>query len=325
MKAYLMHPARDFDTEQEFPPGTQAVTQDLELNTLLNAMAGGDDFLLDVARKALLCGLVDPETITYRQQVLRDCLAQPAVVREIYDIAVRAILAEKRIWWGLMSKYPEAILHRSVEVMRLFVAALRLLRRVADDHAGDFRSDGFTRFFTMITKELGDDYFATVDSHLKRLKLSGGVLVSASLGEGNTGTGYVLRTPTGTRRGLAEVIGVGNRSAYTFTISDRDEAGARALSELSGRGINHVANAMAQSADHILSFLRLLRTELAFYIGAVNAHERLAAKGGPTCFPAPLPRATPRSPRPVFTIRAWRSVSAPRWWATTSTPTANRL
>ncbi len=291
MKAYLMYPARDFDAEEEFPPGAPALTQDLELDTLLNVMAGGDGFLLDVARRALLCGLVDPETITYRQHVLRDCLAQPAVVREVYGIAVQAILAEKRIWWGIGSKYPEAILHRSVEVMRLFVAALKLLRRVTDSRAGDFRSDGFTRFFTMITKELGDGYFATVDGHLKRLKFSGGVLVSASLGEGNAGTGYVLRTPRDTRRGLAEMIGIGDRSAYTFTVSDRDEAGARALSELSGRGINHVANAMAQSADHILSFFRLLRTELAFYIGALNAHERLAAKGEPACFPEPRPQA----------------------------------
>jgi len=291
MKAYLMYPARDFDAEQDLPHGSEAVTADLELNTLLNAMAAGDGFLFGVARTALLCGLADPETITYRQHVLRDCLAQPAAVREIYGIAVQAIAAERRIWWGIGSKYPEAILHRSVQVMQLFMAALRQLRQVADSHAGDFRSDGFTRFFAMISKELGDDYFALVGSHLKRLKFSGGVLVSASLGEGNTGTGYVLRTPRQTRRGLAGRIGVGNRSAYTFTISDRDEAGARALSELSGRGINHVANALAQSADHILSFLRLLRAELAFYVGALNAHERLAARGSPACFPEPLPPA----------------------------------
>ena len=289
MKTYLMYPARDFDAEQEPPPGAAALTQDLELDTLLDAMAAGDDFLRGVASTALLCGPADPQTIIYRQQVLRDSLAQPTVVREIYSLAVQVILAERRIWWGIGSRYPEAILHRAVEVMQLFVAALKLLRRIADSHGSGFRSDGFTRFFTMITKELGDDYFAAVNGHLRRLKFSGGVLVSASLGEGNAGTGHVLRTPRPGRRGLAEVIGAGNRSAYTLTISDRDEAGARALSELSGRGINHVANALAQSADHILGFFRLLRTELAFYIGALNAHERLAATGGPACFPEPLP------------------------------------
>ena len=291
MKAYLMHPARDFDAGQEPPSGAAALTQDLELDTLLDAMAAGDDFLRGVARTALLCGPADPETIVYRQQVLRDSLAQPAVVREIYGLAVQAILAERRIWWGIGSRYPETVLHRAVEVMQLFVAALKLLRRIADSHAAGFRSEGFTRFFTMITKELGDDYFVAVDGHLRRLKFSGGVLVSASLGEGNAGTGHVLRAPRPGRRGLAEVIGVGNRSAYTLAVSDRDEAGARALSEMRGRGINHVANALAQSADHILGFFRLLRTELAFYIGALNAHERLAVTGGPACFPEPLPPA----------------------------------
>ena len=291
MKAYLMHPDRDFDAGQEFPPGADALAQDLELNTLLNAMAGGDEFLLGVARTALVCGVTDPETIIYRQQVLRDCLAQPAVVRDIYEIAVRAILAEKRIWWGLMAKDPEPILRRSAQVLQLFVTALKALRRVTDTHAGEFGSPGFRRFFAMIAEELSDDYFGIVDSHLKRLKFAGGILVSAGLGEGNAGAGYVLRTPRDRRRGLAEVIGVGNRSAYTITISDRDEAGHAALSDLSGRGINHVANALAQSVDHILSFFRLLRTELAFYIGALNARERLAAQSGPVCFPVPVPQA----------------------------------
>jgi DNA mismatch repair ATPase MutS len=286
-----MYPARDFDAEQAPPPGAPALTQDLELDTLLDAMAAGDGFLRDVARTALLCGLADPETISYRQQILRDSLAQPAAVREIYSIATQAIVTEKRIWWGLNSRYPEAILHRSVDVMQVFVPALKLLRQVADSHAGEFRSGGFTRFFTMITKELGDDYFAAIEAHLKRLKFAGGILISASLGPGNTGTGYVLRTPRDTRRRLADVIGVGNRSAYTYTISDRDEAGARALSELNGRGINLVANAMAQSADHILSFFRVLRSELAFYVGALNLQDRLAATGEPTCFPEPRPPA----------------------------------
>ena len=135
MKTYLMYPARDFDAEQEPPPGAAALTQDLELDTLLDAMAAGDDFLRGVARTALLCGPADPQTIIYRQQVLRDSLAQPAVVREIYSVAVQAILAERRIWWGIGSRYPEAILHRAVEVMQLFVAALKLLRRIADSHA----------------------------------------------------------------------------------------------------------------------------------------------------------------------------------------------
>ena len=79
-----------------------------------------------------------------------------------------------------------------------------------------------------------------------------------------------------------------NRPSYTFNIHPRDESGARALSELRDRGINLVANALAQSTDHILSFFNMLRTELAFYVGCLNLHEQLAQMGEPISFPLPV-------------------------------------
>ncbi|WP_210211688.1 hypothetical protein [Mesorhizobium sp. M1D.F.Ca.ET.043.01.1.1] len=51
--------------------------------------------------------------------------------------------------------------------------------------------------------------------------------------------------------------------------------------------MNLVANALAQSNDHILSFFTQMRTELAFYIGCLNLHERLAGISEPVCFPIP--------------------------------------
>jgi len=50
---------------------------------LLDAMALGDRFLFDLAKKAVLSSLSDPEAIVYRQHVLADCLEQSAIVREI--------------------------------------------------------------------------------------------------------------------------------------------------------------------------------------------------------------------------------------------------
>ena len=74
MKAFLMYRDRDFDLQQEFPPQEEALTQDLELNTLFNAMALGDEALLEVAKKAVLSSSSDLSTILYRQDILRDCL-----------------------------------------------------------------------------------------------------------------------------------------------------------------------------------------------------------------------------------------------------------
>ena len=82
------------------------------------------------------------------------------------------------------------------------------------------------------------------------------------------------------------MVTAGPRS-YSFQLAPRDDNGARALSTLRDRGINLVANALAQSTDHILSFFNMLRTELAFYVGCLNLYGQLAAQGEPVCFPQP--------------------------------------
>ncbi len=292
MKAYLMHREQDFDLQRALPPNTEALVQDLELDTLYDAMARDDPFLFDIAAKAVLSSLNDPAAIVYRQYVLADCLEQSSVVREIYAIAVEAIQGEKRGFWGLLSSSsPSTILSRSVEVLQFFVGMLKRLRRIADEYAGSFRSEGFGRFFAMLAGELDDEYFQVVEGHLRELKFRRGVLISAELGKGNKGTRYVLRRPP-PEQSWMERLGFGERSGYSFQIAERDEAGFTALSELRGRGINLVANALAQSTDHILSFFSMVRAELAFYIGCLNLYGQLTEQGEPTCFPAPLAAGT---------------------------------
>jgi hypothetical protein len=288
MKAFLMYRDRDFDLQQEFPPQQEALTQDLEVSTLLESMARGDKVLLEVATKAVLCSLNDQDAILYRQDILRDCLNNSSIVRDLYDIAVASIDRKKSgFWgWGAISNYPEAILHRSIEVLQMFVGVLKEIRGIADEYAGAFQSEGFATFFAMLQRELADDYFTQVQGHLRQLKFRDGVLISAELGKGNKGTNYVLRKPLRKESWIERILGEGPPS-YSFHLHPRDESGARALSELYDRGVNLVANALAQSTDHILSFLTLLRTELAFYIGCLHLHESLERRGVPLSFPVP--------------------------------------
>lgn len=289
MKAFLMHRDRDFDAAQQPPPLADDLVQDLGLQSLFTAMAGEDAFLLQVAKTAVLCSLHDVEAIRYRQDILRDCLANSAVVRGMYDLAVEAVgEVRKHYYWGLFSHYPGSILHGSVEVLRMFVGTLRRLRRTAETQAEKFKSEGFRTLFAMLRRELAEDYLGIVELHIERLKFRRGPLISARLGKGIAGTDYVLRRPHRDDRPWVQRL-VQRRPAYSFRIADRDEAGARAVGELSDRGIGIVANAAAQSADHILSFFRMLRTELAFYVGCLNLQQKLAAKGAVTCVPGLTP------------------------------------
>jgi DNA mismatch repair ATPase MutS len=288
MKAFLLSRDRDFDLQEALPAQAEVLTQDLELNTLFNAMACGDTVLFDVAQKAILSGLSDLDTVLYRQDILRDCLNNSSIVRDIYDIAVASIEREKTGYWSLLRDFPDTILHRSIEVLQMFVGALKELRNIADEHADQFQSEGFTVFFAMLKRELGDEYFATVQKHLRQLKFRDGVLISAELGQGNKGINYTLRKPHDRKENWIERILEERPRSYTFHLHPRDENGAKALSELNDRGINLVANALAQSTDHILSFFSMLRTELAFYVGCLNLDAKLEQKGAPMSFPLPV-------------------------------------
>jgi DNA mismatch repair ATPase MutS len=309
MKAFLMYGDRDFDSQQilaqrereqqrrsngpdlrqMLPWNDAALVQDLGLNILFNAMAAGDKFLFEVAKVAVLSSVTDADTILYRQHVLRDCLRHEATVRELYQIAFEAIEGERKNYFSFFSRYPSGILHRGVEVLELFVDMLKKLRRVADRDGHKFAANGFVRLFAMLRAELSDDYFAEIEWHLKQLKFRKGMLMSAQLGKGNKGLNYVLRQPLPDTRGWVARMLNRNSSGYTFYLHPRDEAGARVLSGLRDQGVNLVANALAQSCDHILSFFQMLRTELAFYIGCLNLQAKLSELQEPTCFPIPAP------------------------------------
>jgi len=280
MKAFLMHADRDFALEANLPAQARALTQDLELERLLRTMASGDDLIFDVAYRALLVSLRDPEAIVYRQQVLTDSLDRAAVVRELYELAGEALSAERTVW-GSLRHSPRTSLSTSVQKLGLFLGFLRRLRELTDAHAPDFNSPGFTRFFEMLRTELDEDYFELVAGYLETLKFKNGMLMSARLSTGNKGHDYTLRRPR--EQGLLERMF--DRSGYSFTIPDRDESGFRALSDLEEKGLNLVANALAQAVDHVHSFFVMLRVEIGFYVGCLNLSERLAELGETTAFP----------------------------------------
>lgn len=91
MKPLLMYLDRDFDPEAKLPWNADALVQDLGLDAVFDAMAGKDDFLRGTSERAMLLSLGQPDVILYRQAILRDCLENPAVIREMYDLAVEAI------------------------------------------------------------------------------------------------------------------------------------------------------------------------------------------------------------------------------------------
>ena len=288
MKAYLMFRDRDFDPKAPLPVNAPDLVHDLELNTLLNAMAQGDSFLYEISKEAVLSSLNDVDSILYRQEILKDCLNNASVIRAIYQIPITSMDREHRRWLGIFTHSPSGVLSSAVSLMDMLIVLLRELKNVADEHSEKFESEGFKRFFAMIKHELDDEYFSEVEYHLKQLKFKDGVLISAELGKGNEGTNYALRLPNDKNKNWFKEVFSKKSPVYSFTISERDDAGSRALGDLKDIGENSAANSLAQATDHIDNFLKMLWNELAFYIGCINLKEQLEQIGNPIAFPVPV-------------------------------------
>lgn len=301
MRVRLLHRDRDADLQRPLPWNAEALVKDLGLDVLFHAMAKNDGFILDVARRVVMSGAGNEiETIRYRQGILQDCLNHPAVVRDLYAVAVEAAEYEKKQFLGTtLMRYPDWVLRRSIETSEEYLGMLRRLRTIADSNSGRFASEGWTAFFATLKDELSDEYFASARDHVEQLKFRDGMLLGARLGKGNKAEGYTLHVRPRQRR---RTRGQRLRSLLTewldrlfarrppvpgFSLDPRDESGARALRELQGRGIADVANALAQSTDHVRGFFGMLRWELAFYVGCVNLHKRITRKRAPVCIPVP--------------------------------------
>jgi len=285
MKVYLLHAQKDFDAAAPLPPQTEALIQDLDMDILIRAMSDDDKYLSEIAKSVLFQSLLDTDSIRYRQEIVQDAIDNEGPLRDLYALANEAIEAKRHSWFSMFGAYPSSILYGAVRLLQTYVPILELLRKWTKQYQQNFRSQGLRRFCIMVQEELNDDYMKNLVLYLKELQFIDGVMISAGLKAGNEPCQYELRKPHKRDPNWIRRLFSPRTPSFTFSIDPRDEAGGRALGELRDRGINYASNAVAQSADHIESFFKILKQELAFYIGALNLKRHLESLGESYSFP----------------------------------------
>ena len=264
------------------------LARDLELQVLVDAMAGDDAFVAAICREVMLDSLTDLEAISYRQNVMQDCLNHPALIREIYRTVSRALQDKDDHYYIIAHGQPHAILHSAMEIIQLFSKTLKEVRRLFNRSGNRFNSPALQRLAGVLQEELSEQFFHDLKLYFKELNFKDGVLFNCRLGPGNRGIDYTLCRHDHEWHTLAGRAFSHKMTGYSFQISDNDESGARALSELKYRGMNRVADMMARASEYIVRFMQTLRLELAFYIGALNLHDKLLSKGIIVSFPQPI-------------------------------------
>lgn len=284
MRAGLLDPDRDLDLDAH-PVADQTLVADLGLERLYAAMRRGDPFLDEVVRRVLPSPLGSVEAIRYRQASVADAIARPDVVRELYAVAAGAVEAERKVF-GASLRSPELVLDRATEVIGLFLESLRSLRRIQAEHAGAFASPGFIGFFEQVAAQLDDAWLAEADDHVRRLRTRT-LHVSARLGSGNRGTGYVLHRRPYVVGGWRGRLGLEERG-MTIEVHLRNAHGLSMIEEIRSQAIASTAGAVQETERWLLAFFVALRAELGFLVACINLHEALRAAGAPLCMPDPV-------------------------------------
>lgn len=289
MKPFLLFNDRSLQTLPELLWNAQDLSEDLALSYLFKAMANGEEFIHDISRRVVLDrDPTDMDTVLYRQAALQDCLKNPAVIRALYDTAVQGIDAWRSSWFSVFTSHPTSVLSSSREMAGLLLETLMQLRKIAEAHGKEFKSEGFTSLFSRLRENLGDDFFSEARVQLEILRLDGGIGMRAALGAGNLGMRYELLKPPISREGWFQRLFKRKPTCFQFKIHPRDESGLKTLSTLNDKAVNEVADYLARTNDSILGFLTELRAELGFFLGGVHLSDALAALGEPVCFPDPL-------------------------------------
>ena len=285
MRPGLLWATRDVDLAA-MPRPSDDLVRDLELAHLFAAMADGDPVILDIAERVVTAGLQSGDEIRFRQAVLADFQTEPGLAQALYNVASAAIEDERRAWGG-GHRDTELVLRRSLTVLTAFLGHLRALRGLADQHAAQVRSAGVRGLFERIASDLDDSYLAVVEEHVKRLG-DRRLVVTASLGNGNRGSSFVLRRAGPDRGALRQLTDLGSGRGMTIEVELRDQNAMNALAELRSQAVAPAGAVVREAVGHLLGFFKALRTEAGFYLGCVNLQTALVAHGVPMCVPEPV-------------------------------------
>ena len=270
------------------PPeaAAQDLEHDLDLGVLIETMAAGDSFVADAARAVLLdARRGDVATIQHRQQTVYDAIANPVTVRALYELTSATCGEQRRFYIGSYLRLPSSVLYESRNGLTALLPALRSLREIAARERGRFSSPGFTDLFETVQSELSEDYLQEVARWIRTLSFDSGVAMTARLGSHGQGIEYTLRERARSRPWVERML-AGSADAFTIRLSDRDESGARMVADLEARGLNGVADAVAQSREHVVRFFHRLRSQLAFCVGCNHLHAVLTTLGVAAARPA---------------------------------------
>lgn len=324
MKAFLLYRQQEWVNIGRYCDHKNIV-QDLGLNTLFMAAAkemekedgkvkliqNADTFIVETMKQVMMVPLMTAEEISYRQNILKDCLEDEALICELYELSAKTLQKWDKLGRRVNAKGGERSSARNlvteIHVLQLFVDSLGSLKKILENHT--LRSEGLVG----LKIRLEEEFNAGLENDLKRIledvaffanekehkeNVSGGrvkkprIVMGCGIGEGLKLDGFTLeelatemrwhRNPNGTLGRMQDYWS----SITTDSLSvQKDISLSQDADFMEQQVVQYVLSCCMPFSMAFNGFFDQLHFQTAFYRGAVNLKHYMERFQLGSCFP----------------------------------------
>lgn len=279
MNAYLLYQDHDFIYRDSRLPSEDIKKQDLGLNIVFDAMANGDDYILNVVEHVMFDHLQEKQAIYYRQDIMKDVVDNQQFMRKLYDIVLEVYANYKKDGFFYYWNYEKSF-DQSMNLLRMLIKQLYKIQDLYTNAHITFLSEGLKRLNRILCEEYDRQFLSNIEHVLFGLKQEPATFIKVKIGNGLYGTNYRLQRAINQKKNWFKWL-----VAPRFELGERDDNGLKDLQKRKIHSYSPIPRIIMIATKELYDFIHKLHFELAFYMGALNLFDALDKKGFNVTYP----------------------------------------
>lgn len=273
------------------------VIQDLNLDIIFKTMARSDKFIYQTVRSVMTNCPVDADTISYRQDIIKDFIQNYEGLHELYQLSIHAI-EETEQFREILKKAATVRVSNAVSVLNslqvlgILVKNLEEVKKYIDTIHDKFTSSGLCSFYDRLVNDYSDEFVDKIKASVNDMNFlteGGEITFSASIGQGlkyqNLIVNHLVKenVKNNKPKGIVKLMYYKMFKRNTVILTDTDLI--RDAREMEAAGLAHIMKMYQNFIRDLNSFFECLHYQTAFYIGCANLSIRLTQMRIPTAMP----------------------------------------
>ena len=323
MNVYLLYKDREWAGIKKYYDA-KSIVQDLGLKTLytnagkdvvfengsVKNIKDQDAFIYDTMSKVMVAPLVTKDEIVFRQEIIKDCLANEDFIKQLYAESGRIMSEWDKL--GRKSGYTgrqdlAAWAEKQIHLTELFAGGLKEIKALLKKYHTFFESEGLKALAVRICIEFDDEYEKNIEklisdvsfytkgnedkdgsvyTHMPKItfrgKLRAGLKLEDIVLEDVDSESIKYRNPKST---IAKIVEFKNSLAPNSFSSKLTPAIEKQVEALEQNIVNYAMSFTRSFIEKFSGFFEQLMLQTAFYRGAVNLRHHMKRSGIEYCFP----------------------------------------